>query len=159
MTLGQLQQGEQMGDVAVHPAVREQAHEMQGALVLFAGLNGRKISRVFEKGAILDGVADFGQVLKNHAAGADVGVSHLAVPHLAVGQAHVQAGGLQLAEGVLGEEIVQMRGRRGLYRVARDVVAQGKPIHDDQCCRCFHKPFPRFPERLLRWVIRRLGWQ
>lgn len=82
-----------------------------------------------------------GRSWKTTRARPDVCVAHFAVSHLPFGQAHIQAGGLQLAEGVLGEEIVQLGGGSGLHGVARDILAQGKAVHDDECCRSFHKTF------------------
>ena len=42
-------------------------------------------------------------------------MSHLAVSHLPVGQPHVKAGGLQLAEGILGKQVIQ-QAYRGAMR-------------------------------------------
>ena len=113
-------------------AVGQQTHEMQGAACFLAGLNGLQVGGILEKGTVLNGVADFGQVLEHHAAGTDVGVSHLAVSHLPVGQPHVKAGGLQLAEGILGKQVIQLGGGGGQNRVAWDFLAQGETVHDDK---------------------------
>ena len=134
-----------MVDVAVDAAVGQQAHEMQGTAAFFAGADGSQIGGVFKEAAVLDGPADAGQVLEDHAAGADVGVAHLAVSHLSLRQAYVQAGSLQLAEGVLGEEIVQLGGVGSLNGVAGDVLSQGEAVHDDKCRWSFHKPVSSVP--------------
>ena len=107
---GHLQQGEQVGDVAVDPAVGQQAHQVQGGAPLPAVLHGVQQDGVAEEVPRLDVPADPGQVLEHHPAGADVGVAHLGVAHLPLGQAHVQAGGGQLAVGGLGCDVIQMRG-------------------------------------------------
>ena len=91
LALGHLQDGKDVGDVAVDAAVGQQPHHMEGGAVLSAVVHGLQIGGVFEEVAVGDGLGDAGQVLEDHAARADVGVAHLAVAHLAVGQAHVQA--------------------------------------------------------------------
>ena len=87
--LGQVQQGEEVVNVAVDPTVREQAHQVEGTAILPAGLDGLEIGGVLEEGALLDGPADPREVLKHHPAGADVGVAHLAVAHLPLREPHV----------------------------------------------------------------------
>ena len=118
---------------------------MQGTAAFFAGADGGQIRGVFKEAAVLNGPADAGQVLEDHAACADVGVAYLAVSHLSLRQAHVQAGSLQLAEGILGEEIVQLRGVGSLDCVAGDVLSQGEAVHDDECRWSFHKPVSSVP--------------
>ena len=71
--------------------------------------------------------------------------TYLAVSHLPVGQPHVKAGGLQLAEGILGKQVIQLGGGGGQNRVAWDFLAQGETVHDDKCRRSFHKTFPSLP--------------
>ena len=134
--LGHLQQGEQVGDVAVDAAVGQQAHQVEGTVPLLAVVHGLHIGVVLKKAAVLDGTADAGQILEHHPAGADVGVPHLGVAHLALGQAHVQPGGGQPAAGVLGKNLVQVRLAGGGNGVALPLVRQAEAVHNDQGSRC-----------------------
>ena len=70
-------------------AVAEQSQQVQRSALFQAGVHGGVVSFVFKKIAVFDGFADAGQILKYHAAAADVGVAHLAVAHLTFGQPHV----------------------------------------------------------------------
>ena len=135
-----LHQGEEMVQVGVDAAVAEQAHEMQGGIVLPAGVHGVDIGGIFKKGAVLNGLADAGQVLKHHAACADVGVAYLAVAHLPLRQADVQSGGGKLRVGVFLEELVQA-GRVGSGNgIALRFLPQAEAVHDDERGRSFvHK--------------------
>ena len=93
LLLGHLYQGEQVGNVAVDAAVGQQAHQVQGGPPFPAVLHGLQIGRILEELPAVDVPADVGQVLEYHPARADVGVAHLAVAHLPIGQAHIQPGG------------------------------------------------------------------
>ena len=139
LVLGHLQQGEQVGDVAVHAAVGQQAHKVQGRAPLPAVGHGLHIGGVLKEGAAFNVTADVGQVLEHHTAGADVGVAHLAVAHLALRQAHVQAGGGQAAAGALGKNLIQVGGGGVGHSVARTVGRQAKAIHNNQSGWCFHR--------------------
>ena len=89
-----------------------------------------------EKAAVLNGAGDAGQVLEDHPAAADVGVAHLAVAHLPIGQAHVQPGGGEGGVGELLEEAVQPGRFGGFDGVARFSAAGPEAVHDDQSSRC-----------------------
>ena len=110
---------------------------MQRPVPLLAVVHGLDIGLVLKEAAVLDGPADAGQVLEHHPAGADVGVAHLGVAHLPLGQTHVQPGGGQPAAGVLGKNLVQVRLVGGGDGVAGLVLPQAKAVHDDQGSRCF----------------------
>ena len=103
-----------MVNVAVHAAVGQKAHQVQGRAIRFAVLHGGEQGGIFEEPAVLDILGDLDQHLIDHAARADVGVSDLGIAHLTVRQTHVQAGGFQLAEGILGKEVIQLGGGSGL---------------------------------------------
>ena len=89
-----------MGDVAVHAAVGQKPHQVECTVPLLAVVHGLDIGLVLKEAAVLNGAADAGQILEHHPAGADVGVPHLGVAHLALGKTHVQPGGGQAAAGV-----------------------------------------------------------
>ena len=105
--LGQAQQGPQVLDVGVDTAVGQQTDEVQGRSLFQTAVHGVEVGAVAEEGAVLNGTGDPGQVLKHHPAGADVGVAHLAVAHLPLGQTHIQTGGGQSGVGIFGKELVQ----------------------------------------------------
>ena len=119
--LGHIQDAEDVGDVAVHAAVGKQAHDVQGLAIGLGVLDGLDIDLVFKELAGLDLLGDLRQDLEHHAAGADVGVTHLGVAHLALRQTHVKAGSLQLGAGVLGKELVQI----GLLGLGNGVACGG----------------------------------
>ena len=106
LVLGHPHQRVQVVDMGVYAAVGQQTVQMQGGTVFQAVVHGLVVGLVLEEAAILNGAADAGQILKHHAAAADVGVAHLAVAHLALGQAHIQAGGGQLAARAVPEDPV-----------------------------------------------------
>ena len=106
---GKLQQTEQMFDVAVNAAVRQQSHQMQGRVVFAAVFNRTGQRLVGKKLAVLDGFGDAGQLLINNSARADVGVSNLGVAHLPIGKSDVQTGSTQLGVWVGGKISVQIR--------------------------------------------------
>ena len=61
---------------------------------------------VFREGAVTDGEVDAGEFLVNDAAGAEVEVADLGISHLALGQADLQAAGLESAPGIVLIETV-----------------------------------------------------
>ncbi len=85
-SLRQPQQGEQVLQVGVDAAVGQQAHQVQGRALLQAGVHGVPVGGIFIKAPVGNGFGDPGQVLEHHPAGADVGVTHLAVAHLPSGR-------------------------------------------------------------------------
>ena len=66
---------------------------MKGGALRLAGVHGMVVGGIGEKVAVGNGLGDAGQILEHHPACADVGMAHLAVAHLPVRQAYVQAGG------------------------------------------------------------------
>ena len=87
---------EQMVEGGVDAAGGRQPHEMELLAALFGVAVGRNDALVLQDGAVGTGAVDLDKVLIDHAARADVEVSHLGVAHLAVGQAHVFTAGLKL---------------------------------------------------------------
>ena len=133
-----------VGDVAVDAAVGQQAEDVQRAVPLLAVVHGLNIGLILKEGAVLNGLGDPGQILEHHPARADVGVTHLGVAHLPLRQAHVHAGGRQLAAGVLGKDLVQVGGTGGGNGVAGLVAPQAKTVHDNEGSRCFTHSLPLF---------------
>ena len=97
--LGHLQKGPEVGVVGVDAPIGEKAVEVEGVPPRLAGVHGGHVGFVFKEGAVLDGPGNPGQVLVDNPTSADVGVAHLAVAHLPVGEPHVQPGG---GEGGVG---------------------------------------------------------
>ena len=128
-----------MGNMTVDTAVGQQAHQVEGRTVLPAVPHGLQIGFVFKKGAVLNGAADPGQILKDHPPGADVGVAHLRVAHLSLGQTDIQARGRQPAAGIGGKDFVQIWSMGVGHGIAGGVVPQAKAVHDDQGSWCFHR--------------------
>ena len=120
-----------MRDMAVDPSVGEQSQNVDRFPRLFGRQHGLPIGLVCEKGPILNGPADFGQILKYHPAGADIGMAHLGVAHLAIRKPHIQSGGRQPAPGTFLKDTAQNR----LFGVGNGVSGaffpQAKAIHDN----------------------------
>ena len=136
---GHLDGGLHVLDMGVDAAVAEQTHDMHGLARVPGGGHGLQIGGILKEVPVGDGLGDFGQVLEHHPAGADVGVAHLAVAHLALGQTHVQAGGGEVGAGVFGKELVQHRGVGGVDRVALVTGAEAEAIHNNKNGWGFHE--------------------
>ena len=118
--------------VRVHAARAHEAHEVQGLARGLDVVHGLDEDLVLGDGAVLDGVVDAAELLEHDAAGTDVEVAHLGVAHLAVGQAHVLAGGAQRGVRELGVERVEVgvaRAGDGVLIVRR---GQAAAVHDDE---------------------------
>ena len=126
-----------MLDVAVNAAVRQQSHDMERRPLRLAVVHCGNIGLVCEKVPVLNGLGDPGQVLKDHPARADIGVSHLGIAHLPCGQPHIQAGRGQLTAGIGGKDAVQVWLFRVGNGVARGLLPESKPVHDDESGRRF----------------------
>ena len=156
--LCQVQQAEQMLDVAVHAARGEKAHQMDGFAALDGGLHGPHNGLVFADGAILDGFGDAGELLVHDAARTDVGVAHLAVAHLAVGQANVHAGGADGGVGAGGEQTVQVGGAGGHNGVAVGLFGHpAEAVEDAEHERLFGHESHSFVENRARRPPQRAG--
>ena len=140
--LGHFQQSVQVGVVAVHAAVGQQAHQVQRLAVVLGVVHGLQQGLVLIHVAVLGGLGDAGQLLIDNAARADVGVAHFAV-------AHLHAGGANLGVGVLSEDFVHV----GMLCRGNGVALGGgdaKAIENHQNKRFFHSKdtsFPRLPKR------------
>ncbi len=70
--------------MAVHAAVRQQSHQVQGLVVLFSVLHRIQQDLVPEKAPVPDGPCNPRQFLVNNPTGADIQVPHFGVAHLAL---------------------------------------------------------------------------
>ena len=131
-----------MAVVAVDAAVGQKPHEMKGLAVFFAVVHGTQQRRVPEEIALLDGLGDSGQLLVDNAPGANVGVPHLGVAHLAVWQTHIHARRPDVHMGPPGKKPVQVGGVGRLDGVAVFLGTVAKTVHNNQCDWFFHKFSP-----------------
>ena len=130
--LGQLHQGVQMGQVAMHPAVGAQAIQVQGAVVGLAVFHRPQKGGILEKIPLPDGLGDPGQLLVYDAACADIQVTHLAVPHLPIRQAHVLPGRGDLGMGIGGGQGHDVLGAVGGDGIAVGLRPAAKAIQNDK---------------------------
>ena len=140
--MGHLHRRLDVGDVAVDAAGGQESVDVDRLAVGLGLEHGVLVGRILKESAVLNGVGDLGQILEHHPAGADVGVAHLGVAHLALGETYVQAGGRQLAAGALGKDLIQ-EGLPGVGNgVARRLVPEAEAVHNDQCGRSFTHNIP-----------------
>ena len=135
LCLGHLQQGKQVLYVRVYAAVRQQAVQVQAGSLGQTVIHRLVIGRICKKGAVINGAADPGQILEHHAAAADVGVPHLAVAHLSVGQTHIQAGRRQCGVGIFSEKTVKHRCSGHAHGIVFAALGHAEAVHDNQCSR------------------------
>lgn len=121
----------------VDALVLDQPHEMEGGAVFPAVVNRPPQDLVFVKRPVLDGIVDPHQHLGHDPARADVQVAHFAVALVAVGQADVEAVGLEGGVGVRGKEFVHVRRLRGGDGVSFVGRGRAPAVQDDQANRFF----------------------
>ena len=138
LPLGQLDEAQQVGKVAVNPAVREEAQQMEGFIPLLTGPDSREEDGILVKIPVLYGFCDTGQLLVDDPPRAHVGVPHLGVAHLPLRQAHSQAGSLQLGVGVFSKNAVQIGGLCRPDRISFGLIGQAIPIQYDKGQWFFH---------------------
>ena len=107
-----------MGIVAVHAAIGQQAHQVQGAAVLLTVLHGLQQGGVLEKGAVLNLLRNPGQLLVNDAPGSHVQMAHLGIAHLAFRQPYCHPAGIAPHKRAILHEPVHDRGPGQRHRVA-----------------------------------------
>ena len=108
-TLGELEEGEQMVEVAVDRAGRNKAKEMERGAALPDMLEHAEKGAIFVKGTVLDGGDDAREVMVDDAARAHGEVADLRVSGLAPGQPHGDPRGLERGEGVAAFKAVERR--------------------------------------------------
>ena len=129
--LGQIEQAEQVVDVAVHAARAEQTHQVNGLARVDGRAHVAHQHVVFLHRAIHDGLGNQRQLLIDDAARAHVGVADLAVAHLPFRQADRHAGGLNRGIGIGFKQTVEVRplGRRN--RIAERLLRHpAEAVHD-----------------------------
>ena len=109
VALCHLQQAVEVLGVGMHATGGDQADQMQGGVVRLAVLHRAQQRLVFKEHAVLNVLGDLHQHLIDHAARANVGVSHLGVAHLAVRQTNVQTGCADGGHGILCLQRVDVR--------------------------------------------------
>ncbi len=90
----------------MYPTVRQQPEQMQPPATGARLLDRVHQHRIGVELTILDHQIDLGDVHVDHAPGADVEMSHLAVSHLPGGQANVTSAGVDQRVGILGEQAI-----------------------------------------------------
>ena len=125
-----LHQRFEMCVLAVHAAIGDEPQEVQRACP-------RRMHRadqhlVVEELARLDRAVDPDEVLVDDASSPEVRVPHLAVPHLPVGETDGETAGVQLRDGELPGELVDVR--RSLQGDGVPLAAGGipPPVEDGQ---------------------------
>ena len=116
--LRQIDQGQQMGDVAVHAPVRQQSLQMECRVVFLHMLDRLQESLILKEIPVLNGLGDPCQLLVHDPACADVQMPDLGIAHLAFRQPHIQPAGLQRRPRVFREYFIEMRFVRRFDRVA-----------------------------------------
>ena len=123
--------------MGVDAAVRQQTQQVEAGILGEALVHSLIVGGDGEETAVLDGEGDAGQILKHHAAAADVGVTHLAVAHLTIGQTNVKTAGAEGGVGILGKETIQHGGVCHSNGVAAALCAKTETVHDNEGSRRF----------------------
>ena len=135
--LSHLKQCIQMILMTVYATWRNEAHKMQGTMVLLNAFHNGNQSFILEEIAILDVTGDTGQLLIDSAASTDVGMTNFGVAHLTIRQADVFAGCLKLACMEFLNKTIEYRGIRYLYCIVLICfVTKAAAIHNDERNRC-----------------------
>src|SRR5580658_3292708 len=95
-----------MSLLRVHPAIGNQAKQMQPPLAHACMLHGREQYWMCKELAVLDHQVDASDVHVNDAPGANVEMPDLAVAHLPLGQAHKGPAGMNERVGILAQQTV-----------------------------------------------------
>ncbi len=130
--LGDIGQFEQVVERRVHAAVRNQTHQVHVHAVLLRIFEGGDDLRIFQNGAVGTSTVDLHQILIDHAAGADIEVTHLRVAHLALGQTDVLAVRAQLGVRILFSHRRNVGGVHLIDHVASLVVAVAPTVQNHQ---------------------------
>jgi hypothetical protein len=97
-------------DMPVHTAVGHDGEQVRSAAAPLQGVDEAQDFGVLEEIPVLDGEVDLSQIHRDDAAGADIGVSDLGIPHLSIGETDVAAMGRERGVRTMGEDAVEIRG-------------------------------------------------
>ena len=117
---------------AVHAAVGGEAHQVEFLAALFHIVVGGLDLRILQKFVLPAGDVDLHQVLIHYASGAQVHVTYLGITHLAVRQADIFPAGLQMAEGILFPQGVDVGRSLGPYGIGVVVEAFSPTVQNHQ---------------------------
>ena len=133
---GELDRGLDVLPPRVDAAVGDEAEEVEpSARALARTVAGGSKRLVFEEAAVGDRVVDPGEVLFDDGAGAEVEVTDLGVPHLALGEADVPPLGRELGVGKARPEPVEDGGLGERDGVAGPRLGDAPAVEDDECDR------------------------
>src|SRR5699024_1472636 len=119
-------------------AVTEQPHDMKFTVIALDMLHRLKQHFIFEEIAVFNRLVDACEALIHDAAGTDIQMADLRIPHLSFRQTDIQAGRRQFVMRIMIEITVEVRFIRRFYRIAFRFFTVGKPIQYDQSCRFGH---------------------
>jgi hypothetical protein len=130
LLLGGTEEGEEVGDVRVNTAVREESHGVQAATVLLRALQALDNGRLVLELVLLDRLVDTDNVLPDDAARSNVQVADLGVAHETLLQTNSEARGLKLSKVVLVTNLVHVGGLAVEDGIALLVVGKSPAIVD-----------------------------
>ncbi|KAG9527173.1 phosphoglycerate mutase 2, partial [Aureobasidium melanogenum] len=140
--LGDLEQSEEVVDVRVDTAIRDETEQVQAAVALLCA--GEALDDVVDlvEFALLDGLVDADNVLPDDSAGADVQVADLRVAHEALGETDGERRGLEL--GVALGDLAALLGELvhpgsvgvedGVALVGRVLASDAPSVNADEDC-------------------------
>ena len=112
---------------------RHQPHHMGCPVVAFESFDHVDQNRILCKRTVFNRLVDFGKVLHNHTAGADVGVSDFRISHLPFGQSDRQAVGFNQAVRIVVVHPVPIRRMPHLNGIIRRLwAAIAPPVQNHQ---------------------------
>ena len=118
--------------MAVHSAVGQKPHYMQRLIVFLRIVHCFDIRGIFKKVAVGYCLCYARQILKHDSARSDIGMTHLAVAHLTVGQTDVHSGGGKLSVSIPGKDSVKVRSCRRAYGVALGFRGNAEAVHNNK---------------------------
>jgi hypothetical protein len=176
LTPGELEEGEEVPFVGVDASVGKKTQQVQSAAApAHSGAQGDE-GGIPVEAPIPDREIDAKDVLRDHAARAEVQVPDLGIAHLSGGKPHVLAGGGESRRGEISKKPVVARGAGERDRISVLVRADAPSVADDEddrtrdaAGRSVHRdgdendsPFSRdfgidFACDLMRTIMRRTG--
>jgi hypothetical protein len=146
----QLDQGQEVADMAVHTAVGDQAQQVQRPAFGRCGEDRAHQGRVGQEGLVGDGIVDEDQVLAHDASAAQGEVPHLGITHLTVGQANPAPGGVEDGERITEQVLVEPRGTGRCNGIVQFAWVDPEAVHDHKDDRV-SRDLALFSHHALRW--------